>query len=514
MGILTIDQRTLTQRNMSHWKAGQKIQQGRYVIDKVLGYGGAGVTYRALEYPSGNYVAIKTLNALMQGQDDFPKHQERFIQEAFCLAKCHHNHITRVYNVCQEDKLWCMVMEYIAGGNLRKYANYRKGLEEEEALSYIRQIGDALHYVHQQGFLHRDVKPANIMIRKQTMEAVLIDFGLARDFVQDREQTHTNSRTESYAPIEQYELRAKRGAYTDVYALAASLYYILTLQLPFPAIFRQQGAALIHPQQHNPDISHTVNDAIVKGMEFLPENRPQSIPEWLDLLNAPIVTVASPRSSRSTQMRRSHQVIVNPVRAEQMEKATKYQNTGRSNPNISTITASSLDMTIQTTNEDDLQFISAVGVDYRSLAQLLTEGKWQEADQQTGKLMLQAVQREASGWLDEVHIETFPCEDFRTLDQLWIKYSSGRFGFSVQKQIYRSLGGSNHYDAEIWRSFAEKVGWRTPSGWQSYKKLDFSLTAPEGHLPMLGMSFWGFRGWIMAISDRLDHCQITRGSTG
>ncbi|MDJ0511641.1 MAG: serine/threonine-protein kinase [Crocosphaera sp.] len=301
---------------MSNWKTGTRLQSGRYEIDKVLGYGGSGITYRAQENPQGNFVAIKTLNSLIQNKEDFSKHQERFIQEAFCLAKCNHAHVIKVHHVCQEEELWCMVMDYVAGGTLRQYVNYKKGLAEAEALKYIQQIGSALTYIHEQGFIHRDVKPGNIMIRKSDMQAILIDFGLAREFVQDKIQTHTNSRTESFAPLEQYELRAKRGAYTDVYALAATLYYILTLQLPFPAPFREQGANLITPKQHNPNISDPINYAILQGMELRPKNRPQSIGEWLTLLKAKKVT-----ASKKRNLRHSRQAILNPARKEHLELA-------------------------------------------------------------------------------------------------------------------------------------------------------------------------------------------------
>ena len=302
---------------MSNWKPGTRLQSGRYEINKVLGYGGSGITYRAKEYPQGHPVAIKTLNAIIQNEPDFSKHQERFIQEAFCLAKCNHPHVIKVHNVCQEGQLWCMVMDHVAGGTIRQYVNYKNGISEQEALNYIQQIGSALTYIHEQGFIHRDVKPGNIMLRKRDMQAILIDFGLAREFVQDKIQTHTNSRTESFAPLEQYELTAKRGAYTDVYALAATLYYVLTLQLPFPAPFRQQGATLIPPKQHNSDISDPVNVAILQGMELRPEKRPQSIQEWLQLLTAKKVT-----SSQKRNLRNSRQVMLNAARREQLATVT------------------------------------------------------------------------------------------------------------------------------------------------------------------------------------------------
>lgn len=269
---------------MSYWKAGKIIQKGRYVIEKVLGAGGAGITYKAKDVVNENIVAIKTLNANIQALPNFAKHQERFIQEAFRLAKCSHVHVIRVDDVCQEEDLWCMVMEYLDGGNLETLVKKQGGFSEFEAIRYIYQVGSALTYIHKQGILHRDVKPANIMRRIENNEAVLIDFGLARDFIEDKTQIHTNSRTEGFAPIEQYQRNAKRGAYTDVYALSATLYYILTLQIPFPAQFRQQGINLIPPQTHNSKISDRTNLAILKGMELLPENRPESVAEWLNML--------------------------------------------------------------------------------------------------------------------------------------------------------------------------------------------------------------------------------------
>ena len=269
---------------MSCWKTGQIIKQGKYVIDKILGTGGAGITYRAIDTETNKKVAIKTLNATLQVHPDFSRHQERFIQEAFRLAKCSHTHVIRVDDVCEENLLWLMVMEYIDGSNLGTLARHQGGLSEIEAIRYIYQIGSALSYIHEQNILHRDVKPSNIMICRDRNQAILIDFGLARDFIEDRTQIHTNALTQGFAPIEQYSRSARRGAYTDVYALAATLYYVLTLQVPLPAQFRKQGISLVPPQQHNPYISDRTNLIILKGMELQPENRPSSVVEWLNLL--------------------------------------------------------------------------------------------------------------------------------------------------------------------------------------------------------------------------------------
>ncbi|MGK7944999.1 MAG: serine/threonine-protein kinase [Microcystaceae cyanobacterium] len=511
---------------MSHWKAGHKIQNGRYVIDKMLGYGGVGVTYRAEEKLTGSHVAIKTLNALIQNEPDFAKQQERFVQEAFCLARCTHPHIIKVENICQEQQLWCLVMEYIAGGTLQQYAQYKKGLLPEEALKYILPIGEALHHIHQQGFIHRDVKPGNIMVRKADLKAVLIDFGLAREFVQNQTQTHTNSRTESYAPIEQYEIRAKRGAYTDVYALAATLYYSLTLQLPFPAPFRQQGAALVPPKDHNPEISDAVNDVILLGMELIPEHRPQSIPEWLGLLTE-AVTSSTSSSERLSVGRRTQIPAVTSSEPLSEKKTTQRGVTNLpqrgvtnlpqrgvtnlpSNPSPSRrrgrAVRTSKRVSAASSTQPQLLTIASSGVDYNPLQKLLIDKDWREADKMTAILILRLTKREKAAWIDESHLESLPCEDFVLIDRLWREHSKQQFGFSVQTEIYRKLGGGDSYDAEIWRKFAETVGWRTVKGWQSYQDLKFSLKAPQGHLPMMGMQFWGFRAWIIAIAKKLDKC--------
>ena len=165
---------------------------------------------------------------LRKEQPDFPKLQEQFVQEAFRLVKCSHPHIVKVHGVFQEEALRGMVMEYIDGKDLWFHIDEQGIFSEEEALTIIRQVGEALTCVHQQGLLHRDVKPHNIVLRRDTREAVLIDFGLAREYIDDRTMSQTNYRTEGFAPIEQYEIKAKRGPFTDVYALAATLYYLLT----------------------------------------------------------------------------------------------------------------------------------------------------------------------------------------------------------------------------------------------------------------------------------------------
>ena len=398
-----------------------------------------------------------------------------------------------------------MVMELIDGIDLASHLEDHGILSAEKALPIIQQVGSALSFVHQQGFTHLDVKPQNIMIRTPPSPplvrggvrentpfsssplnkggqggAVLIDFGLARQVTAPGKlRTNSNSGTECYAPIKLLEKRAKLGAYTDVYSLAATLYVMLTGELPFPSQFRKQNISLTPPKQFNSQISDRVNAAIMKGMELEPQNRPQSVQEWLDLLVPKPVVLPSPQ--------------VSPQPAQK-----SFETPPKPAP-------------------PETRVVSAVGMDYRRLRDLLATGKWKEADEETARVMLKVAGTEEEGWLDVESIEKFPCEDLLTIDQLWVKYSNGRFGFSVQKRIYQSLGGTRKYDNELMAKFCDKVGWRKNNQWLDYNDITFSGKAPEAHLPLGGLVFcWCITGgWfglgegrISSLASRLVKCNI------
>ncbi|MGK7882705.1 MAG: GUN4 domain-containing protein [Crocosphaera sp.] len=124
-------------------------------------------------------------------------------------------------------------------------------------------------------------------------------------------------------------------------------------------------------------------------------------------------------------------------------------------------------------------------MDYSKLRDLLKAGKWQEADQETTRVMLQVANREKEGCLrlDTDILDNFPCTDLRTINQLWLDYSGGKFGFSVQKDIYHRLGGTRNYNGEVWEAFADAVGWRKGGHWLRYNEMTFNTSAPSGHLP-------------------------------
>ena len=151
--------------------------------------------------------------------------------------------------------------------------------------------------------------------------------------------------------------------------------------------------------------------------------------------------------------------------------------------------------------KNQVSLVSAKGVDYRKLHDLLKAKKWKEADAETRVKILKVANRESEGWLRQEDAKNFSCQDLGTIDKLWVKYSNGKFGFSVQKQIYQGVGGSKEYNSDDYKKFADKVGWRKGGKWLNYSELTFSEKHYTGHLPIWGrgvavISVWG---WVKGI---------------
>lgn len=435
------------------WQPGEQLLNGKYTIESKLGKGGFGITYLARDDRDRPF-AIKTLGRKARFTQQLIQYKADFLKEADCLSRCIHPSIVRLEEVIDTDSLCCMVLEYIDGTPLARLVKQKGRLSEREALFYTYQIADALRLVHEKGFLHRDVKPMNIVLRQERSDAVLIDFGLAQEFSQGQVEIHHKQGSRGFAPLEQYDLRALRGAYTDVYGLAATLYSLLTAKVPPSASSRDrswvktQTDPLLPPQILNQSVSDRVNTAILKGMALMPEHRPQCIDAWLELLQEP-----SENSPPPPQM----------------------------TPAIPEIPSS----------------ISAVGMDYTLLEKLLAAGQWQEADRETEALILRVAGREAEGRLQAEDVKHFPCRDLRTLDRLWTEHSNGHFAWSLQRQIWLET-------KEDYESFGDRLGWRRDNEWVPYGDLSFDLSAPPGHLPS-----WGRRGRLWSfLATRLKKCSL------
>ncbi|MCY7384344.1 MAG: protein kinase [Microcoleus sp. CAN_BIN18] len=282
---------------------GKTLQGGKYTLEQELGRGGFGITFKATHRYLGQFVVIKTLNESLRRDPKFAEFDRKFQDEARRLASCVHPNIVRVSDFFIEDGQPYMVMDYIAGQNLGDVVGSNNPLPENLAILYITQIGAALKAVHQKGLLHRDIKPQNIILRQNTQEVVLIDFGIAREFTAGATQSHTNMVSDGYAPPEQYFAQGKYTPATDVYGLAATLYTLLTAQVPIAAIFRTSQPSPT-PRDLQPQLSPTVSQAVMRGMTVDAQNRPATVDEWLSLLtNSPAAstgpTVAVIQGNRS-----------------------------------------------------------------------------------------------------------------------------------------------------------------------------------------------------------------------
>lgn len=270
----------------------------KYVIERVIGAGGFGITYYARHLKLGTFVAIKEffLSGICQrlpnkmvvyGElepEKFEKYRQRFQEEANTLCQLNNPHVVAVRDIFDENGTTYIVMDFVQGRTLQQIVDEMGPLPYDVAVNYIAQLCEAVEHIHAHHILHRDIKPENIIITPQN-NVVLIDFGSARSFVHDKEQKHTAMLTMGYAPIEQYTATSKKGNYTDLYAVGGTFYFILTGRKPIAAADRMMHDELPEPRALNPQIPLSANQTIMKALNLMPENRYQEVGNFMhDLL--------------------------------------------------------------------------------------------------------------------------------------------------------------------------------------------------------------------------------------
>lgn len=274
---------------------GTTLCGGKYVIEKKLGAGGFGITYIAKHATLEKRYAIKefflsgynvrnnvTNHISLQGIEtqDFEKFRLRFIEEARTLAALNNEAVVKVIDIFDENGTSYMVMPFVEGVTLQSMVEKNGPMDYEMAVNYIVQVCEALSYIHSKNILHRDVTPDNIIVTP-SQKIVLIDFGSARKFVDNKTQRHTTIVKKGYAPLEQYSATSRKGAYTDLYSLGAVFYYILTGEKPMDATERVLEI-MREPIDINPKIPEQINAIIMKAMEMDSTNRYQSATELMD----------------------------------------------------------------------------------------------------------------------------------------------------------------------------------------------------------------------------------------
>lgn len=282
-------------QNFAELRPRTGLMGGKYIIEKKIGVGGFSITYRALQVGLNRSVCIKeyflagrcvrdiqakTIHLQGAEEDLFEKYRLAFVKEAQTLATLHHQGIVEVIDIFNENNTSYMVMPFIEGHSLQSIVDKNGPLPYPEAVNYMAQVADAVGYIHDRHFLHRDIKPDNIMITTD-FKAVLIDFGSAREFEEDRTQAQTSMVTHGYAPTEQYTRNSRKGSYTDIYAIGATLYFILTGKVPLEAAARITET-MPEPKEINPDIPEEANRTIMKAMQLKSQDRHQTIVEFMD----------------------------------------------------------------------------------------------------------------------------------------------------------------------------------------------------------------------------------------
>lgn len=265
---------------------------GKYIIEKKIGAGGFGITYLAKHATLEKKYAIKefflsgynvrnnaTNHISLQGieEKDFEKFRQRFIDEARTLATLSNDAIVKVIDIFDENGTSYMVMPFVEGITLQRMVDENGPMEYEMAVNYIVRICDALSYIHSKNILHRDVTPDNIIVTPE-QKTVLIDFGSARKFIDNKTQRHTTILKQGYAPLEQYSATSRKGAYTDLYSLGGVFYFILTGIRPIDATERTMEK-MKEPIELNPKIPEQINAVIMKAMEMDCSDRYQSAAE-------------------------------------------------------------------------------------------------------------------------------------------------------------------------------------------------------------------------------------------
>ena len=288
---------------MQHLQPNTTLQGGKYRIERVLGQGGFGITYLAKRKSNGSKVAIKELFVAPAGQainsrkgnevvvtnasnqEEFEKHKSKFKKEAERLSKFKHRNLVKVSDYFEENGTAYYVMQYIEGESLRSKLNREGALSESLVLDYLKQLLSALEVIHREKIWHLDIKPDNIMVDGND-NIFLIDFGASKHIVQSGTLTTSSMMllTRGYYPPEQISSNMRNiGAWTDIYALGATIYNLLTKKAPpfFDSIFSEGRNAFSFTSKVSPE----TRDLIIKMMNPNRKERLQNVFDVREFLN-------------------------------------------------------------------------------------------------------------------------------------------------------------------------------------------------------------------------------------
>ena len=494
------------------------LLKDRYLPIQVLGQGGFGRTFLAVDrdIPSLPPCAVKQLYYESGNSDILPKIVQLFHQEAIRLDDLgKHPQIPTLLAHFEENGQLYLVQEYIEGQTLDRELQQSSAFTVTQVWQLLEDLLPVLQFIHRRQVIHRDIKPSNIMRRSPLNSSqpdspgqksanpgqlVLIDFGIAKLFSANALlQTGTVIGTPAYMAPEQS--RGKTLPASDLYSLAVTCIHLLTGVSPSNLFDANRNAWVWKKYLPNKFAvsgrdDRMPLDRLAKVLDKMLENaasdRYQSAAEVLQALKLQHPTERTTISMpQKTQPKLIHPKNRSPIR----NRTHLSQSIPWSQQLLSFLPWR------QPVSSSDL-LTSEVAIDYIKLRDLLAAQKWQLADRETRAALCQTLGKPPRGYLFTEEIGRLPCIDLRTIDWLWVKYSQGRFGFSVQTRIYQALD-------EDYGSFCASVGWLTYNRTPVESGFKFKKSAPLGHLPSRiwsGGIHWWRHAEIMA--SRITQCEI------
>ncbi len=259
---------------------------GHYVIDGLINRGGFGAVYRGIDSSEGD-----RLCAIKETYDVTPTARRRALMEAAVLFTVKSKHLPRVYDAFESDGRFYLVMQLIEGKTLQQLLKlHGRPCSEQEVVHWLMPIMHVLNELHSRNpaVIHRDIKPGNIILTPD-QTAVLVDFGLTKLYDPDSDtQTMVRAVSGGYSPVEQYV--GKTSPQSDIYAMAATMYFLLTLKLPPESVNRSYRDELIAPRLLNPMLSPNLERVLLKALSVDVDQRYRSMYEFAQALQNPSFT--------------------------------------------------------------------------------------------------------------------------------------------------------------------------------------------------------------------------------
>ena len=443
-----------------------KVLLKRYEVIEEIGFGGFGHTYITIDlaFPGNPRQVLKHL---------CPKHQDRrtlktakrlFEDEAYQLAELgkKNEEIPELHSYFEEEGEFYLVQELIEGENLVGEFQQGKKWSETETVAFLQELLKILSLVHQHNTIHCDIKPANIMRRKQDGKLVLIDFGAVKKKVIDpNEELENPSDPSSFIVGTPPYMAPDRGIIKpeksiDIFSVGMlgiqALAGLSTSELTY---YGSEELKRVW-QEHNVKVSSHLKSVLAKMVSFQHKNRYADAIAALDALNkiaiesqpTQKITLANKRTNRSTPVKLLLACVGVVIAGIAINRPSQKP-------------------------------------DYSQLETYLQNQRWEEANAETDRLILKAAGESIA--LDLESTQNISCESLQTIDELWRENSDERFGYTPQLKAYLATGNIfGQYHEGNYEAFGNRVGWRIFDFWKPYQEYNFTALATLGQFPTPG----------------------------